>query len=146
MKNLVFLLVSVFTLSFGFANAQSLQSVSDFSTVENSDVEILKNFKANKQQKKVIKKIRNYVSPRLLSDNPYASALEGKKAKVQVNFDENGAVSEVTVIESDVRGLDAKFENLIKEFISDNPKVNSEIDRPGAIQLEIPLVAKKYTL
>lgn len=139
MKNLAFVLIALFTFSFT-TNAQSLQSNTDFVKVDNGEVEILKEFKATKQQKKIIKKVRNYVTPRLLSDNPHASALEGKKAKIQVNFDNNGAVSEVTVIKSDVRGLDAKFESLIKEYVSKNPST----EMGTVIQMEIPLVSKKY--
>jgi hypothetical protein len=84
------------------------------------------------------------VTPRLLSGNPYSSALEGKKAKVQVNFDENGAVSAVTVIEADIRGLDENLERLIKEYDSKNPIAKTEMGRTEAIQLEIPVVSKKY--
>jgi hypothetical protein len=147
MKNLMLVLVTMIT--FGLTNngiAQSMQSTANYSATvsDNGEVEILKEFKATKQQKKVIKKMKNYVTPRLLSDNPYAATLEGKKAHVQVNFDENGAVSAVTVIECDIKGLDAKFENLIKEFDSKNPIAKSEMERTEAIQLEIPLVSKKY--
>ena len=145
MKNFVFALVSLFVFSSAI-NAQSLQSTNDLIIIETGDVEILKEFKATKEQKKVIKKIKRYVSPRLLSDNPYAEALEGKTAKIQVNFDAQGNVSNVTVIESDVDGLDARFEKLVKEYNSKNPVTNAGVEGPTAIQLDIPLVAKKYTL
>jgi len=147
MKNLILVLVTMIT--FGLTNngiAQSMQSTANYSATvsDNGEVEILKEFKATKQQKRVIKKMKNYVTPRLLSDNPYRSALEGKSAKVQVNFDMKGAITEVTVIESDVQGLDENLERLIKEYDLKNPIAKSDMEKTEAIQLVIPLVGKKY--
>ena len=69
MKNLVIILLAVFSFAISNdTNAQQMASadVSSYSKTTTGEVEILTNFKATKDQKKVIKKIQKYVTPRIL--------------------------------------------------------------------------------
>lgn len=149
MKNFVILLVSIFTFATAFnSTAQSMQTATETNTLTTNpgDFEILTNFKATKEQKRVIKKIKKYVSPRILGGAKYTTALEGKTVKVQMNFDDNGNIANVMVLENELIGADQKVIDLIKEYDAKYPIATSDIEKPSAIQLDIDLVAKKYTL
>ena len=146
MKNLVIVLLTVFAISFSNTlSAQQLASIDavEYTVADNNEVEILSNFKATKNQKKVIKQVKKYVTPRLFDNNANVGALEGKSVKLQINFDQAGAVSHITVVEGIASQLDNKVVDLVREFDNKTPFANTNIERPAAIQLDVDLVAKQ---
>lgn len=146
MKNLVFAFVALFAFTLNIGNAQSLQKqVKNIEiATDQGDVEIIKDFKATKQQKRVISKVKKYVTPRIFDRNVNTTAYAGKTVKVQVNFDANGAVSDITMVDGQTPQLDEKVINLIKEYDSNTPFANTNIEKPSVIQLDIDLVGAKY--
>ena len=133
MKNLVCLLFFAF-VSFNVLSAQEYTAMNV--NMDGGDVEILKEFKATKEQKKAIKKIKNYVSPRVLGRNVSTEAFEGKSVKLQVGLDANGGVDHIVVINSIGPKIDEKVANLVKEYVENKPVA---VAFPAVIQMDIPL-------
>lgn len=106
-------------------------------------VEILTAFKATKQQKKAIAKINKYVTPRILGRVRHTDGLLGKKVKAQINFGANGTITAITIIEGMGEKIDAKVTSLIKEYDEKKP-IGQAVGNASAIQLDVPLVSKKY--
>ncbi len=147
MKNLSLLLVVV--LSF-FANnfiaAQSFATtVAEKQVIKTtaSDVEILKNFQATKDQKKVIKKVKKYVSPRILDRGVRTAALEGKTVKLQMGLDAQGNIEHLVVVDGIEPKLNEKVVSLVKEYSEKSPFAETGI-APTVIQMEIPITSNKY--
>lgn len=134
-----------------FLNAQSVAYAStstETTTYGSTDadpekVEILTNFKATKQQKKVIKKIKKYVTPRILGRTTHTDALIGKKVKVQVNFSVKGNITAITIVDGMGEKIDAKVSDLITEY-DQKQSIGSAIGDMTPIQMEIPLVNAQY--
>lgn len=146
MKNFGIILLTVFAFVFSnTVNAQQLASadVTEYTTTDNHEVEILTNFKATKNQKKVIKKVQKFVTPRLFDRNANVGALEGKTVKLQINFDQSGAVSNIAVVNGIAPQIDERVVSLVKEFDTTTPFASTNIERPTAIQLDVKLVAKE---
>lgn len=146
---LVICLLSVATTT--FLNAQSVayaSSSTETATYNSADadpekVEILTNFKATKQQKKVIKKIKKYVTPRIIGRTNHTDALVGKKVKVQVNFSAKGNISAITIVDGMGEKIDARVSDLIKEY-DQKQSIGATIGDMAPIQMEIPLVSAQY--
>lgn len=113
----------------------------------NKNVEILTNFKATRVQKKVIKKVKKYVTPRVLKGRRVRTdVLEGKTVTIQMHIDANGNIGNFAI----VKGIEPKLDNivvsLIKEYDTVKPFSTTSIAKPATIQLEIAVVAKKYSI
>ena len=106
-------------------------------------VTILTDFKATKQQKKAITKINRYVTPRILGRAKYTAGLAGKTVKAQINFDANGAIEAITIVDGMGEKIDAKVTQLIKEYDA-KKSIGQTVGNASAIQLSVPLVSKKY--
>lgn len=137
MKNLLFSFVFLF--AFSLSNNLKAQDVTNI-----NEVEILTNFQASKKQKKLIKKIKKHVSYRFLKKNTRAEALMGKTVKVQININENGLISAISVIKGQGVKIDNRVVELIKAYDAEKPISNTNIEKPSILQLEIPLVVKQY--
>ena len=112
-------------------------------TTDPLQVEILTNFKATKQQKKAIAKINKYVTPRILGRVTHTAGLVGKTVKAQINFDANGAIEAITIIDGMGEKIDAKVTQLIKDY-DQKKSIGQAVGNATAIQLNVPLVGKKY--
>ena len=147
MKNLIIAFASILALTFSTqtfaqpANDDTVASI-DKVTPSDSEVAILQDFKANKVQKKVIKKVRKYVTPRVLGGRK-GNALEGKTVKVQLSFNQNGDISNMQIVNGFEESIDARVLNFIKEYDAKKPFSETDIQFPSVIQMEIPLVGKK---
>lgn len=149
MKNLILIFTAM--LSLIFSNALSAQPInkettSDVELTSNNNGEeeaILTNFKATKTEKKVIKKVRKYVTPKILKGVKHTAALEGKTVTVQMSLNQDGSIRNLQVVEGFESTLDERVIALIRKYDSVKPLVNSKLDRPTIIQMEIPLVGKK---
>lgn len=147
MKNLL----NIIFLAFAFFAFNTLQA-QDFAAVDmekttishGGDVEILKNFKATKAQKKEIKKVRSYVTPKIVDSKARNNALDGKSVKLQLALTADGTIDYITVVEGFVPKLDEKVVALVKEYNEKNPFAQSDIEKPSVIQMEIPLASKAY--
>ena len=106
-------------------------------------VTILTDFKATKQQKKAIAKINRYVTPRILGRAKYTAGLAGKTVKAQINFDANGAIEAITIVDGMGEKIDAKVSQLIREYDA-KKSIGQSLGNASAIQLSVPLVSKKY--
>ncbi len=134
-----------------FLNAQSVAYTStstETTTYSSTDadpekVEILTNFKATKKQKKAIKKIKKYVTPRIIGRTNHTDALAGKKVKVQVNFSAKGNISAITIVDGMGEKIDAKVASLIKEY-DQKQSIGTSIGDMTPIQMDIPLVNAQY--
>lgn len=109
-----------------------------------NDVEILTNFKATKEQKKVINKIKKYVSPRVLGRSVQTAALEGKTVKLQMSLDAQGQIGYIVVVDGIEPKLNERVISLVEEYNENNPLVGSGLENPTVIQMEIPIVSNKY--
>ena len=72
-----------------------------------------------------------------------AAGLAGKAVKAQINFDANGAIEAITIVEGMGEKIDAKVTQLIKEYDA-KKSIGQAIGNASAIQLSVPLVSKKY--
>lgn len=148
MKGLIFAFASILALTFSttlnaqMAKNEELASIEKTSSSVSEDVAILQNFKANKTQRRVIKKIKKYVTPKMFAKGVRTTALVGKTVTVQLNLDSNGAITNMQIVKGFEDSLDEKVMNFIKEYDSKNPLANSKLDRPAIIQVEVPLVGK----
>lgn len=156
MKKVTLLFACLIMLAtLNFVNAQSTDNsmaynnsttVTDVYSSNDSDpekVEIMTNFKATKQQKKAIKKIKKYVTPRILGRVTHTDALQGKTVKVQVNFSANGSILAISIIEGMGEKIDAKVADLITAF-DQKQSIVSTTGNNAPIQMDIPLVNKQY--
>jgi hypothetical protein len=148
MKGLIITLVSIMAFTFSTSlNAQMAKS-SELVAIEKTndsaseEVAILQDFKANKTQRRVIKKIKKYVTPKMFAKGVRTTALEGKTVTVQLSLDANGAITNMQIVKGFEDSLDAKVMKFIKEYDSKNPLANSKLDRPAIIQVEVPLVGR----
>ncbi|MEO1259626.1 MAG: hypothetical protein AAFZ15_12555 [Bacteroidota bacterium] len=143
MKNLICLLF--LALTFSFATSLNAQEYSAVNVKNNGgDVEILENFKATKDQKKVIKKIQKYVGPKVLDRGVNGDAFQGKAVKVQMGLDANGGIDYLVVVEGLGPKLDEKVVNLIKEYTETKSLASSGMATPAVIQMDIPVVMNSY--
>jgi len=134
-----------------FLNAQSVAYAStstETTTYSSTDadpekIEILTNFKATKQQRKVIKKIKKYVTPRIIGRTNHTDALADKKVKVQVNFSAKGSISAITIVDGMGEKIDARVSDLITEY-DQKQSIGSAIGDMTPIQMDIPLVRAQY--
>lgn len=149
MKNLFL----VFTLILAFAftnnlNAQPSNTDNDVSNMEETkkmnleEVAVLPNFKATRTEKRVIKKVKKYVTPRLFAKGTRTTALEGKTVTVQLSLDKNGGITNMQVVKGFEDSIDAKVMKYIREYDATNPLAGSKLERPATIQLKIPLTGK----
>lgn len=156
MKKLIFLFTLLLTLSTTqLLTAQTTQVAfaapnQQTTTIQQKDgpddpkkVSILTNFEATKQQKKAIAKINRYVTPRVAGRAKYTAGLVGKTVKAQINFDENGAIEAITIVEGMGEKIDAKVAQLIREYDA-KKSIGQTVGNAPAIQLNVPLVGKKY--
>ena len=112
-------------------------------TNDPNTVTILTDFKATKQQKKAIAKINRYVTPRILGRVTHTAGLVGKTVKAQINFDANGTIEAITIVYGMGEKIDAKVAKLIKEY-DQKKSIGKAVGNASAIQLNVPLVGKKY--
>lgn len=149
MKNLIITIVTISALFLSNqlfaqpAGDNTLASVEEVTANYSEDVALLQNFKANKTQKRVIKKVKKYVSPKVIERGVRTSALEGKTVTVQLSLNTNGAISNMQIVKGFEETIDAKVLNLIKEYDAKNPLADSKLEKPTTIQLKIPIVGKK---
>ena len=149
MKNLILIFASI--LSFAFANTINAQPINKdeapetttVTSVDSEDEEILMDYKATRTEKKVIRKIRKYVTPKLLKGVRHTAALEGKKVKVQLSLDKNGNIRNLQVVEGFEETLDQRVLDFIRKYDEKNSLADSNLDQPTIIQMEIDLVSKK---
>lgn len=152
MKKLTLLFALLLTISLQSLTAQTAQvayaATNQHEAIINTNtdpkkVEILTDFKATKQQRKAIKKINKYVTPRILGRVTHTAGLVGKTVKAQINFGANGAIEAITIIDGMGEKIDAKVTNLIKEY-DQKQAIGKAVGNATAIQLNVPLVNKKY--
>ena len=62
----------------------------------------------------------------------------------QINIDENGLISAISVIKGQGVKIDNRVVELIKAYDAEKPISNTNIEKPSILQLEIPLVVKQY--
>ncbi|MFK7775294.1 MAG: energy transducer TonB [Saprospiraceae bacterium] len=148
MKNLILAFTSIFILSFATAvnaqpaNVEKLITEETAVTSSSEEVAVLQNFKANKTQRRVIRKMKKYVTPRIIAKGTRTTALQGKKVTVQLSLDKNGAITNLQIVKGFEDSLDAKVLKYIREYDAENPLANSNLEKPTTIQLEVPLVGK----
>ena len=152
MKNSIPVLLLV--LCFSVGNSINAQVVAEkFSSAKTEqkavktadhEVEILTNFKATKDQKKLINKIKSYVSPRILGRAANVDALVGKTVKLQVSLNPQGNIDYIVVVDGIGSKLDEKVIGLVEEYNEKKPFADSNIAKPAVIQIEIPVVSNKY--
>lgn len=148
MKNLFIAAVTIFVLSFATSvNAQpsNMEQLKVEETTVNSsseEVAVLQNFKANRTQRRVIRKMKNYVTPKIIERGVRTTALQGKKVTVQLSLDQNGAITNLQIVKGFEESLDAKVLKFIREYDAKNPLANSNLKKPTTIQLQVPLVNK----
>jgi len=149
MKNLILVFASIFALTFSTSlsaqpsNKKEMASAEKTTTVAIEDVAILQNFKANRTQKKVIRKIKKYVTPKIIAKGKRTTALQGKTVTVQLSLDQNGAITNLQIVKGFEDSLDAKVLKYIKEYDSKKPLAESKLEKPATIQLEVPLVGRQ---
>ncbi len=149
MKNLflVFTLISAFAFTNNL-NAHPTNTDNDINKVEevkkmnSEEVAIVQNFKATKTERRVIKKVKKYVTPRLFAKGTRVTALVGKTVTVQLSLDNNGAITNMQIVKGFEDSLDAKVMKSIRDYDATNPLASSKLERPATIQLEIPLAGK----
>jgi len=148
MKNLFCLFVLLSFISFNI-NAQTVAERSIAQATEIADangddkVEVLTSFKATKAQKKVINKVKKYVTPRVLNRKANVAALDGKTVKVQMKLDAQGAIAYLIVVDGISPKLDEKVVALVREYNEKKPFANSDLVRPAVVQMEIPVAGKR---
>ncbi len=148
MKSLIIAAASIMAFTFSTSLNAQMAKNNDLAVTETTkgsaseEVAILQDFKANKTQKKVIKKIKKYVTPRMFAKGVRTTALKGKTVTVQLSLDANGAITNMQIVKGFEESLDAKVMEFIKEYDSKNPLANSNLERPAIIQVEVPLVGK----
>ncbi len=148
MKSLIIALISVLAISLSTSlNAQpsnnnDVASAEKTTSISSEEVAILQNFKANKTQRREIRRIKKYVTPKIIAKGVRTTALVGKTVTVQLSLDTNGAITNMQIVKGFEDSLDAKVMEYIKEYDSKNPLANSKLDRPAVIQLEVPLVGR----
>lgn len=149
MKNLF--LVFTLILAFAFTNNLNAQptntdnEVSEKGETKKMDSEefaILQNYKATRTERKVIRKVKKYVTPRLFPKGTRTTALAGKTVTVQLSLDRNGAITNIQVIKGFEESIDAKVMKYVREYNENNPLADSKLERPATIQLEIPLAGR----
>ena len=146
MKKLLFTVFALVSLGLSVSlSAQSMASVDNMTATNpgGEKIEILNNFKATKAQKKVIKKVKGYVTPRVLGRNVRTTALEGKAVKLQMALDANGLIDYIVVVEGIESKIDNKVIGLVKEYNEKNSFATSNIEKPAVVQMEIPVTRKK---
>ena len=150
MKNLIFILLLSLSAN-SFLNAQVVTGEYSSTNTEegivklvNNEVEILKNFTATKDQKKVINKIKKYVSPKVLGRAANTSAMNGKSVLLQMGFSAQGDIEYIVVVEGIGPKIDEKVVNLVREYDAKKPIAQTDMAKPGVIQLDIPLTSNKY--
>ncbi len=146
MKNVLFsfIFLFAFSLSNSLKAQDAIPSNLTAEAISANGVEILTNFKASKKQKKLIKKIKKYVSYRFLKTETNAEALSGKTVNVQINTDNQGLISAISVIEGQSAKIDTRVIELIKTYNAMKPISKANIAKPSVLQLDIPLVVKQY--
>ena len=146
MKNLFSILLVLGICYFGTTlSAQSMASVDNL-TANNpgkEKVQILEDFTATKTQKKVIKKVQKYVTPRVLGRNVRTAALDGKAVKLQMALNADGLIDYVVVVDGLGEKLDERVIKLVKEYNQKRPFATSDLEKPSVMQLEIPVTRKK---
>ncbi|MFK8008603.1 MAG: hypothetical protein AB8H03_19750 [Saprospiraceae bacterium] len=146
MKNLILAVTSIFIFSFTTAvnaqpsNIDKLKVEETTVSSSSEEVAVLQNFKANRTQRRVIRKMKNYVTPKIIARGVRTTALQGKKVTVQLSLDQNGAITNLQIVKGFEDSLDAKVLKYIREYDANNPLANSKLDKPTIIQLEVPLV------
>jgi hypothetical protein len=110
--------------------------------MDSEEVAILQNFKATRTERKVIKKVKKYVTPRLFAKGTRTTALVGKTVTVQLSLDQNGAITNMQVVKGFEDSIDAKVMKYVREYDANNPFAASKLERPVTIQLEIPLAGR----
>ena len=90
----------------------------------------------------MIRKMKKYVTPKIIAKGTRTTALQGKTVTVQLSLDHNGAITNLQVVKGFEDSLDAKVLKYIREYDAENPLANSKLDKPTIIQLEVPLVNK----
>ena len=108
------------------------------------DITILENFKATKIQKKELKKVRSYVTPRIVDSKANNYALEGKTVTLQMALSAAGNIEYLTVVKGFSPMLDAKVISLVEAYNQEHPFAQSAMDLPSVVQMDIPLVSKKF--
>ena len=149
MKNLILAFASILAFTFSndlYAQPANQKEMTDTETAKGASVEevaVLTNFKANKTQKRVIRKIKKYVTPKIIAKGVRTTALQGKTVTVQLSLDQNGNISNLQVVKGFEDSLDAKVLKYIKEYDAKKPLAESKLAKPTVIQMEIPLVGKQ---
>jgi len=116
-------------------------------TTTDNKVDIIPNFKATKAQKKHIKKVKKYVTPRILGKRkkrlPF---LEGKTITIQMHIDADGNVGNFAIVKGIKTKIDNRVISLIKEYDTIHSFSVSSIEKPITIQIEFDVLTKQnYT-
>lgn len=151
MKNLISNYIVFFILLFAsnlMAQATIIGNNQPSSTnlTTSKEVKILSSFQATKQQKRVIRKIKKYVAVRFLGRKKNIAGLIGKTVKVQLNIEQNGTISAISVIEGQGLKINKRVVDLIRKYDKKKPIASTKIEKPAVIQLAISLVSKRYFL
>lgn len=143
--------VSVLLITALAYNKGIAQTNQHFSNTETSltgtdnKVEVISKFKATKVQKKVIKKVKKYVTPRILGDRKIRSPfLEGKTITIQMHIDADGNIGNFAVVKGILAKLDNRVISLIKEYDKIQSFSTSPIEKPSTIQIKFDVLPKKF--
>jgi outer membrane biosynthesis protein TonB len=148
MKNFILAVASIAalllttTLSAQPSNKEKLTTEETTVSSSSEEVAVLQSFKANKTQRRVIRKMKKYVTPKIIARGTRTTALEGKKVTVQLSLDTNGAITNLQIVKGFEESLDAKVLKYIRAYDAENPLANSNLEKPTTIQIEVPLVGK----
>ncbi|MDG1433720.1 MAG: energy transducer TonB [Saprospiraceae bacterium] len=146
MKNLVFAFASFFTFIFASSINAQTSNIEKLTLEEkessSEEFAVLENFKANKSQRKVIRKMKKYVTPKIIEKGKRTTALQDKMVTVQLSLGKDGEITNLQIVKGFEESLDAKVLKYIREYDAKNPLANSNLERPTTIQLEVPLVGK----
>ena len=96
MKNLVFAFASFFTFIFASSINAQTSNIEKLTLEEkessSEEFAVLENFKANKSQRKVIRKMKKYVTPKIIEKGKRTTALQDKMVTVQLSLGKDGEI------------------------------------------------------
>lgn len=153
MKNLIIL----FVLSiFGYTSVNAQTASTNYKAIDQStetkvnssdnddDVVLLNSFKPDRTQKKVISKVRSYVTPKVFTQKVNTAAFADKAVKLQMGLDQAGGIKYIVVVEGIEKSIDARVIELVKAYNAEKPFASSKLEKGAVVQMDIPVVTKKY--
>lgn len=153
MKNRIILFVVILSASFTTSiyaqpandNYAVNKKMSDKMVADNDEeITLLTSFKATKAQKKEIKKIKSFVTPKVFTAKVNTATLQGKTVNLQMALDQAGAIKYIVVIDGIQPKIDERVVQLVKDYNNQNAFASSKIEKPSVVQMSIPVVGKAY--